>query len=671
MKRFEIEIAQAKKYHRKVQLLWFMAFSLIVLAAIIGALITNGTKVKIVPQVAASEGKIDILKGTGIAFGSMVYGLTGNVSIKISSPGFFEEDYTITENEVGKVIEVPLRERPAKIIGKTNPAVDKAAWSIDGVVLGEGTEFKHELKAGTYELVLSHPYYENHISILELHRAERREIEVKMNRLEGQLHLGSTPRAKVFVDKELLGTTPYSGKIEGGLHDIRVIAEGYKTVSETVEISQTRKLIERNYTLTHLPASLTLTVEPPGGLLLLNGREIVAETTLEVNSNNDLRISYVKEGYAGRSLSIQLTPGETRTVPLKLMPKIGLVDFRVGKNEEVLVNGESIGIGPKRRRYKAIDLFVEVRRNGYRSIKQKIRPSPVRTVMVRGGLQSLKHLAIQNAKPAYTNVAGQEMLLFKPSENFYMGASRGERGQRANEFIRRVQLDRWFYAALHETTNAAFKNFRKQHIAANNKPVHSLTWIEAAMFCNWLSKKSGLPSFYKILDDRILGFDAKSNGYRLLTEAEWEWLARKAGRGKRTIFTWGDREVVPENAGNIADETAKGTVKFFVPRYSDGYVGTAPVGSFNKEKSGLFDLFGNVSEWVNDAYILALPKRGHIEVNPLRNNVGPYHVVKGSNFRSGNLTTLRASYRDGSKGKRPDVGFRVGRYLYMEFAEDE
>ena len=171
------------------------------------------------------------------------------------------------------------------------------------------------------------------------------------------------------------------------------------------------------------------------------------------------------------------------------------------------------------------------------------------------------------------------MLLFKPSEIFYMGASRGERGQRANEFIRQVKLDRWFYAALYETTNAAFKSFRKQHIGANNQPVHSLTWIEAAKFCNWLSKKSGLPPFYKILDDRILGFDSKSNGYRLLTEAEWEWLARKAGRSKRTIFTWGDREVVPENAGNIADETAKGTVKFFVPRYSDG-LWHRSVGSF-------------------------------------------------------------------------------------------
>ena len=151
MKRFESEIAQAKRYHRKVQLLWFIAFSLIVLAAFMGALITNGTKVKIIPQVASSAGKIDILKGTGIAFGSMVYGLTGNVSIKIFSPGYFEEDYTISENEVGKVIEVILRERPAQIIGKTNPAVDKAAWSIDGVLLGEGREFKHELKAGTYE----------------------------------------------------------------------------------------------------------------------------------------------------------------------------------------------------------------------------------------------------------------------------------------------------------------------------------------------------------------------------------------------------------------------------------------------------------------------------------------------------------------------------------------
>jgi formylglycine-generating enzyme required for sulfatase activity len=112
-------------------------------------------------------------------------------------------------------------------------------------------------------------------------------------------------------------------------------------------------------------------------------------------------------------------------------------------------------------------------------------------------------------------------------------------------------------------------------------------------------------------------------------------------------------------------------VQFFVPRYTDGHVGSAPVGSFKKEKSGLFDLFGNVSEWVNDAYILMLPERGNVEMNPLKKTVGLYHVIKGPSFRSGTRTALRASYRDGLEGKRPDVGVRVGRYLYREFAKGE
>ena len=195
-----------------------------------------------------------------------------------------------------------------------------------------------------------------------------------------------------------------------------------------------------------------------------------------------------------------------------------------------------------------------------------------------------------------------------------------------------------------------------------------MRWGDAAAFANWLSAKEGLVPFYRVTGGRVRDIDPKADGYRLLSEAEWEWLTRKAGRPARAIFPWGDGATVPRGAGNIADESANGVARNFVPNYNDGHARIAPVGSFAAEKSGLFDLTGNVSEWVHDWYSLEPPVKGSVATDPLGPSFGDSHVVKGSSWRSGTRTTLRAAYRDGLSTGRDDVGFRLGRYLHGETA---
>jgi formylglycine-generating enzyme required for sulfatase activity len=172
-----------------------------------------------------------------------------------------------------------------------------------------------------------------------------------------------------------------------------------------------------------------------------------------------------------------------------------------------------------------------------------------------------------------------------------------------------------------------------------------------------------LQPFYKFSGNRFAGFNPSANGYRLLSEAEWEWLARKAGRSEQTRFPWGDQPVIPTGAGNISDESARGKARFYVPDYDDGFAGMAPVGSFDADQAGLNDLFGNVSEWVNDYYSLAPPAAGETLENPLGAPSGDKHVIKGSNWQSGTLTELRPSYRDAGGEGRKNLGFRIGRYL--------
>ncbi len=88
------------------------------------------------------------------------------------------------------------------------------------------------------------------------------------------------------------------------------------------------------------------------------------------------------------------------------------------------------------------------------------------------------------------------------------------------------------------------------------------------------------------------------------------------------------------------------------------------MGSLAQEKSGLYDQGGNVSEWTHDSYSIVIPEQGKVFQDPFDSTNAGLHVIKGANWRSGSITELRPSYREGLGAGRDDLGFRVGRYVY-------
>jgi len=157
-----------------------------------------------------------------------------------------------------------------------------------------------------------------------------------------------------------------------------------------------------------------------------------------------------------------------------------------------------------------------------------------------------------------------------------------------------------------------------------------------------------------------------ANGYRLLTEVEWAWLARNKDGGLLT-YPWGSTAQIGSGKpiGNFADKQAADFLAFTLDGYDDGYRGPSPVGRFPANHKGLFDMGGNVSEWVNDWYTVkgnsVLANDGALK-DPLGPKVSEFHVVRGASWAKGHLPQLRLAYRDfGAKGKH-DVGFRIARY---------
>jgi formylglycine-generating enzyme required for sulfatase activity len=153
----------------------------------------------------------------------------------------------------------------------------------------------------------------------------------------------------------------------------------------------------------------------------------------------------------------------------------------------------------------------------------------------------------------------------------------------------------WDHALYHNVTPVS---------AGPDFPVVNVSWNDAKAFCRWLTRT-----------EREMKLISPGATYRLPTDAEWSWAAgigdRETGstpesnNGKlEDIFPWGTQYPPPEGAGNFADQTA---MNYFtnwphIPGYSDGFVTTAPVGSFRPNSLGLYDLAGNAAEWCEDSY---------------------------------------------------------------------
>jgi formylglycine-generating enzyme required for sulfatase activity len=222
-----------------------------------------------------------------------------------------------------------------------------------------------------------------------------------------------------------------------------------------------------------------------------------------------------------------------------------------------------------------------------------------------------------DAGQVFRDCAGCPDLVVVPAGEFLMGADGGEEG-RPEGPVRQVRISRPFAAGVTEVTQeqfAAFVAATRRAVSGGcrvwtgtaweyppeadwtnpgygrvpfaEEPVTCVSWLDARDYAAWLAGRTGKP-------------------YRLLTEAEWEYVARAGTTGE---FPWPADPQAPCAAGNVYDAAGAGANHFDWEPFAcdDGYGQAAPAGSFTANAFGLKDVLGNVWEWTEDCYVAPYP----------------------------------------------------------------
>ncbi|MBI2970084.1 MAG: PEGA domain-containing protein [Gammaproteobacteria bacterium] len=601
---------------------------------------------------------------------------SGSHEIEVAAEGYHPVHETLrVGEEQNQHVAYALTKLPGHVRVETG-SISGARVVIDSEERGQTPLTVRELPPGEHALAVTlDRYLPYQGSVAVEGRDIEQKLELELTPAWGDITLSSRPAgAEVYVNEERVGRTPLVTPVLQGRHELRVQLSGYKAWQQGITVTANEPQALPEIALEPADAVVLLDTVPSRANVIVNGA-FRGQTPLEVSltPGEPATIRVFKEGHVRASEKIVLQSGEKKSLRIVLQPELAPIEFTSEPpGAELFIDGAARGQTGRTVELPARPHNVRISKAGYVDYETTVTPRPGIAQQIRVQLKTQEQARLESIKPILKSAAGQTFKLFRPDARFTMGASRREPGRRANEVLREVQLTRPFYLALHETTNQEFKAFASTHSsgAAQNhtldeprQPVARITWEQAVLYCNWLSGKDALPPFYQVSNGKVTGFHRAATGYRLPTEAEWEWVARVEADGSLLKFPWGGELPPATRSGNYADASAAALIAVVQKDYKDGHAASAPVGSFPPNARGLYDLGGNAAEWVHDFYDIATDPTGVPRADPLGPLSGEYHVIRGASWAHGGLTELRLSFRDYGIEARDDVGFRIARYL--------
>ena len=618
-------------------------------------------------QPASAE--LDIDGGPSLAFGTRILLHPGDYLLRASAPGYAQGSLPVRIGDAGgQQVELALEKLPGRVFVTSAPVAGRVL--VDGVDAGATNGEALRLAAGEHTIRVEAERYLPHEQTLAVEGMDTEQtLALTLAPGWGTYRVETVPPgASIVVDDAPLATTPADIELPAGQRHLRLRLEGYRDEALMVNAVAGERRTLAALTLARADARLRISSNPAGASITLDG-VFQGRTPLElaIDSSRAHELIAFKTGF-DRAVRALPAGGKSRDIALELRALSGEIRLAVTPPDaEVFLGERALGRGAQTLTLPSGRHTLRVQREGYAPQELTVAPRPGFPQSLSVKLGTAAEAKAKSTVTRITTAAGQELVLLRPGP-FAMGSSRREVGRRANEALRQVRLQRPFYLGVAEVSNAEFRQFRAGHASGNFKgkslnddaqPAVNLSWEDAALYCNWLSAKEGLPLFYTVQGGRVSGFTAASRGYRLPTEAEWAWAAIVQADGSSARFGWGQELPPSAKAGNFADQSGATLLGQVIAGYDDGFAVAAPRKRFTPDRHGLFDLSGNAAEWMHDIYE-ALPAEARTD--PTGASSGEFHVIRGASWRHGSVTELRLAFRDYGKEARADLGFRLARY---------
>ena len=484
----------------------------------------------------------------------------------------------------------------------------------------------------------------------------------------------ATPQVvSVWIDGKEAGTS--ENQITGvpaGSHTVTLKATGYFDHTEQVTFAAGLPSELKGVRLRKTTATLRVEmIEPSVATVFIGGRERgTTAAPLAGIAPGEAEVVLRAEGYRERRERLTLEADGERTLrDIRLEPLPAALTVRASvMGAEVVVDGAVIGTTSG-----GEDLFevapsatrLEVRRRGYSTYAQRLELAP-------GGAETVR---VELSRGDATQVAGSGggcpvgYVRIAPG-SFTMGSPNSEEGRDDDETQHRVTITRAYCLKATEVTQGEWQAVMGSNPSqftgcGANCPVEQVSWEDAVRFANALSKREGLQECYRGSD--FVGVTC--TGYRLPTEAEWEYAARA---GTTSALYTGNLTIRGQNHGPELNSIAWYGGNSGV-NYSNGFdcsgwaekqfasstCGPHPVATKTANAWGLYDMLGNVWEWTSDWYG-SYPSG--TTSDPAGAQAGSYRVFRGGSWFY-DARSVRAAYRHGNTpGYRSySLGFRLSR----------
>ena len=248
----------------------------------------------------------------------------------------------------------------------------------------------------------------------------------------------------------------------------------------------------------------------------------------------------------------------------------------------------------------------------------------------------------KNKTTSVTNSSNTMIKIIAAGKSFQMGSDKNGSDEQP---VHTVKFTYDFYISRTEVTQGEYQEItgkNPSYFKGDNLPVEEVSWRDAIKFCNAKSRKHGKAPCY---NEKTGECNLNANGYRLPTEAEWEYTARLGLKSKG--YNYSGSNTIEKVAWNLNNSMKQ----------------THPVGEKIPNESGIYDMSGNVWEWCNDLYggtYYELCKNKGIVPDPTGPEEGTEHVLRGGSWLNNDENCRSANrYKSNFDNRSSYIGFRL------------